>query len=62
MPYDPAKHHRRSIRLDGYDYTRAGAYFITIGTGDRIPLFGKIDNGVMHLCEWANGRNSTGGI
>ncbi len=26
------RHHRRSIRLRGYDYTRVGAYFITILT------------------------------
>jgi REP element-mobilizing transposase RayT len=27
--YDPARHHRRSIRLKGYDYSQPGAYFIT---------------------------------
>lgn len=32
MKYDPLKHHRRSIRLKGYDYSRAGAYFVTICT------------------------------
>ncbi len=30
MKYDPAKYHRRSIRLKGHDYTQAGAYFVTI--------------------------------
>jgi hypothetical protein len=30
MGYDPRRHHRRSIRLRGYDYTQAGAYFVTI--------------------------------
>lgn len=30
MPYDPDRHHRRSIRLQNYDYAQAGAYFITI--------------------------------
>ena len=30
--YDPEKHHRRSIRLKGYDYSQPGAYFITIVT------------------------------
>ena len=30
--YDPDKHHRRSIRLRGYDYARPGAYFVTICT------------------------------
>ena len=35
MKYDPPKHHRRSIRLKGYDYSTAGAYFITICTQNR---------------------------
>lgn len=30
MPYDPHKHHRRSIRLKGYDYSQEGMYFVTI--------------------------------
>src|SRR5947209_5146969 len=30
MTYDPQKHHRRSIRLRGYDYSDPGAYFVTI--------------------------------
>jgi putative transposase len=39
MPYDPERHHRRSIRLPGYDYTRGGAYFVTICTYQRACLF-----------------------
>lgn len=35
MKYDPTKHHRRSIRLKGYDYHIAGAYFVTICTKER---------------------------
>jgi REP element-mobilizing transposase RayT len=42
MNYDPHRHHRRSIRLKGYDYSRAGAYFITICCHDRICRFGEI--------------------
>jgi putative transposase len=30
MPYNPDIHHRRSIRLRGYDYAQRGAYFVTI--------------------------------
>ncbi len=37
--YDRDKHHRRSIRLQGYDYTQAGAYFVTIVTYGRELLF-----------------------
>ena len=49
MRYDPDKHHRRSIRMRGYDYTQAGAYFITICTQDRECLFGTIVDGCMHM-------------
>jgi putative transposase len=30
MSYDPAIHHRRSIRLKGHDYAGGGVYFVTI--------------------------------
>ena len=49
MTCNPARHHRRSIRLKGYDYSRAGMYFITICTKNRACLFGNIENGVMQL-------------
>ena len=29
-PYNPDRHQRRSLRLKGYDYTQAGAYFVTV--------------------------------
>ncbi|HMC97609.1 MAG TPA: transposase [Flavobacteriales bacterium] len=43
------RYHRRSIRLRGYDYAQAGAYFITLCTHDRSHLFGRIANAVMEL-------------
>jgi putative transposase len=49
MPYNPNIHHRRSIRLPGYDYTQAGAYFVTICTHQRQHLFGEIIDGQMYL-------------
>ncbi|WP_036480014.1 transposase [Myxosarcina sp. GI1] len=49
MKYDRNKHHRRSIRLKGYDYSQPGAYFVTICTYERQCLFGKIVNGQMRL-------------
>ena len=49
MGFDPEKHHRRSIRLKGYDYGQAGAYYVTICTHERRMLFGAINNGEMHL-------------
>lgn len=51
-PYDPNRHHRRSIRLKGYDYTQPGAYFVTICTHDRACLFGEVVEGVMRLNAW----------
>lgn len=43
------KHHRKSIRLKGYNYAQAGLYFITICTHNREHLFGLIMNGKMVL-------------
>ncbi len=40
--YNPQIHHRRSIRLKGYDYSQAGLYFITICIHNRECLFGEI--------------------
>ena len=45
MPYDPLKHHRHSIRLKGYDYSQAGAYFLTLLVKNRECLLGEIING-----------------
>ncbi len=49
MKYNPDIHHRRSIRLKGYDYSQAGLYFITICTQSRLCLFGEIENGEIIL-------------
>ena len=49
MNYKLEKHHRRSIRLKGYDYTREGAYYFTICCHQRRCLLGEIKDGVMHL-------------
>ena len=49
MPYDPYKHHRRSIRLKDYDYSQAGAYFVTICAQHGQCRFGEIKDGAMHL-------------
>ncbi|MCJ7436132.1 MAG: hypothetical protein MUO77_21850, partial [Anaerolineales bacterium] len=44
VKFDPKVHHRRSIRLQGYDYSQAGAYYVTIVTWQREFLFGEILN------------------
>src|SRR5262245_23649994 len=48
MTGEPAKR-RRSLRLKGYDYTQAGAYFVTISTQDQACLFGDVIDGSMRL-------------
>jgi putative transposase len=50
--FDPKIHHRKSIRLQGYDYSQAGAYFVTIVTYQRDCLFGKIENEIMVLNDF----------
>jgi REP element-mobilizing transposase RayT len=49
MTYDPTIHHRRSIRLRGYDYTQPGWYFVTICVHGRRPIFGTVVKGRMAL-------------
>lgn len=52
MKFDPQTHHRRSIRLKGYDYSQAGVYFVTIVTWQREMLFGEIVKGEMIASEF----------
>ena len=40
--YNPQIHHRKSIRLKGYDYSNDGLYFITICAQHRVCLFGNV--------------------
>lgn len=49
MPDNHLSHHRRSIRLKGYDYTQAGAYFVTLVTHRRLCLFGEVVKEEMKL-------------
>jgi hypothetical protein len=39
------KHHRRSIRLKGFDYKQSGAYFVTVCTQNRDCVFGAAVDG-----------------
>ena len=47
----PRLPNRQSIRLSSFDYTRAGAYFITICTEARRTDFGHIADNQMHPTE-----------
>ena len=49
MPYNPAIHNRHSIHLPGYDYSRAGAYYLTILTHKKEHLFGEVVGGVVKV-------------
>jgi putative transposase len=65
MKYNPDIHHRRSIRLTGYDYSQCGYYFITVCTQGQRCLFGEIEKGRMILndagkmisCWWNELKN-----
>ena len=50
--FDPKKHHRRSIRLKGYDYSGEGLYSVTICTHDRECVLGEIKDGRMVLSRF----------
>ena len=67
MSFNPQIHHRKSIRLKGYDYSSNGVYFITINCQDKIHRFGIIagaglasahiilsNYGVIAQEEWQN--------
>ena len=49
MRYNRGKYRHHSIRLKTYDYSQQGAYFVTVCTGNRLCLFGDIDDGKMRL-------------
>ena len=51
MPRHTDRYSNESLRLIGYDYTRPGAYFVTICIKDRHPLFGRILRGQMCLSD-----------
>ena len=60
--YNPNIHHRKLIRVKGYDYSQLGLYFITICCQDRACLIGEMIDCKMILnvaghivdCEWLN--------
>ena len=47
----PSSRNRRSLRLRGYDYRQAGAYFVSITVQERLCLFGKVTGERMQLNE-----------
>ena len=61
MRYNPQIHHRRSIRLKGYDYAKAGAYFITICCHKMECRFGQIMTGTDNVGAPFTGAHLHGG-
>jgi putative transposase len=69
MPHD-LNRRRQSLRLKGYDYSQAGAYFITVCTHRRMLLFGDVIEGDVRLNDigaiinqsWVNLPNHYPGI
>jgi REP element-mobilizing transposase RayT len=61
MPFDPRTHHRRSIRLPGWDYRSGGAYFVTVCTHRREFIFAERDLRTVLERTWrAIGKYSHG--
>ncbi|MDO8446369.1 MAG: transposase [Deltaproteobacteria bacterium] len=52
MKFNPDIHRRRSIRLKGYDYSKAGVYFVTVCAWQRGCLFGEIVDGKTRFNEY----------
>jgi putative transposase len=51
MSINNPKFHRRSIRLPEYDYSKAGAYYVTICTQDRKCVLGNIVDNKIQLSK-----------
>ena len=50
--HEPDRHHRRSVRLHGYDYSQPGEYFVTLCTHRMQALFGRVVDGLMQLNDF----------
>ena len=49
MTYDPKKHHRKSIRLKGYNYSQAGMYYVVARTKKGECVLGEVVENEMKL-------------
>lgn len=55
MAYNPRIHHRRSIRLKGYDYRKPGGYFFTTCILDRRCILGEVVDAEMRCNALGDG-------
>jgi REP element-mobilizing transposase RayT len=58
IKYNPHMHNRQSNRLQDYDYSQAGLYFITICVHEKECIFGTIKNNMMELNEAGDFTNN----
>jgi hypothetical protein len=42
MKYNPTIHNRKSIRLQEFDYSQPGGYFVTLCTREKVCVFGEV--------------------
>lgn len=56
--YNPDIHHRRSIRLKEYDYSKSGYYFITICCQNHECFFGHIVGAPLVVAQKTKSRES----
>jgi REP element-mobilizing transposase RayT len=54
VKYNPEFHRRRSIRLKGYNYSQAGAYFVTICSYKKELIFEDIMVASIINKQWQN--------
>ena len=50
--FDPRVHHRRSMRLESWDYTWAWWYCVAICVQDRRAELGTVDEGAVWLSRF----------
>ena len=51
MAHKPDDRHRRSVRLQGYDYAQEGAYFVTICAFRHEGILGEVVGGAVRLSQ-----------
>jgi len=55
------RHHRRSLRLAEYDYSQAGAYFVTLCTQERERILGEVMGDDVELSAYGQIVSATWG-
>lgn len=54
MGYDPERHHRRSIRIPGFNYAAAGWFFVTVCTHERKSILSLIENNAVNVTAFGH--------